>query len=126
MTIAVIIFIIWFVSFAYAKIRIEHIPRAFKKVHSKEKRRKLIAAYSRALFVIKLTKLIETLLKVALIVVPLFVPGGVILSVIILIGYLSIKRSNFRGYNGYKERERRYMTGLDNWIVVANQTILNN
>lgn len=125
LAIAIIAGVIWLILYVYSDFQIEHVPTKFNK-YSVAKRQSSLKKYKFALSFIKLTSWIEKLLKVAVIVILVFVapPVGFFAALAILWFRSSLKKTNYRGYATLQKRNKRQMRELDEWIIIANQTIL--
>lgn len=120
---AIVILIILAVG-AYSQYQIENIPRKFHK-YNREKKMKALKKFKFSVAMIKTGRAIEATLKIALVVIIACVafPVGFFVALGILLFRSSMKDTNYKGYASYKKRDAEYIRYLDDWIVVANQTI---
>ncbi len=63
-------------------------------------------------------------IAMAIIIIIVSGPFGVFIVLGILWFKSSLKDTNYRGYRTHKNAEKRHNKELDDWLIVANQTIL--
>ncbi len=118
--------IVWAMFHSYSEHRLRKIPREFA-AHSPVEKAKDIRSYKRNLWFIKFTRfMFEKVPYIAMAIIIIIVSGP--FGVVIVIAALWFKRSlmdtNYRGYRTQKKAKQQHLKALDEWVVIANQTIL--
>lgn len=122
----IVVLIIWAVFRSYSEHRLRKIPSEFN-AHSLTEKTKDIRSYKRHLGFIKFTKfMFEKAPYIAMAVIVIIVSGpfGVVIVLLALWFKRSLMDTNYRGYRTQKKAKQQHMKALDDWLVVANQTVM--
>jgi len=122
----IVALIVWAAFCAYSVHRLQKIPREFT-AHNPTERTRDIHSYRRRLRFIKFTRfMFEKLPYIALAVIIIIASGP--FGVLVVLAALWFKRSlmdtNYRGYRTHKRAKQQHLQALDDWLIIANQTIL--
>jgi len=123
--VAIVAVVAWAILYGYSNHQLTYVRKQFNR-YDVAKKQKALGRYKFALGFMKFTNFVEWLLKAALIVIIACIapPVGFFVALGILWFRSSLKKTNYQGYNTMRKRKERRMRELDDWIIIANQTIL--
>lgn len=125
--IGIIILLLMLILQERSKSHLTKISKEFY-THDHEQRKRDLASFKSHLVYLKFSKfLLEKVPWIAISIIIIIVAN--VFGLLIILGALLFKRSlkdtNYRGYNNY-QGDKKQMNAFDQWLVVANQTVLNN
>lgn len=122
----IIALIVWAAFRSYSESRLQKIPREFA-AHNNAEKAKNIRSYQRHLRFVKFSRfMFEKAPYIAMAVIVIIVSGpfGVAIVLFALWFKHSLFDTNYKGYRTQKKAKQQHMQALDEWLVIANQTIL--
>jgi hypothetical protein len=117
---------LWVCFQQYSESKLRKIHREFF-THGAAQKAKDIQSYRKHLLFVKLTRFaFEKLPYIAMAVIVIIVSGpfGVLVVLLALRFKRSLFDTNYKGYRTHKNAQKQHMKQLDEWLVIANQTIL--
>lgn len=112
---------------SHSESRLKKIPQEFWE-HNNQQRKQDLKSYQSHLTYVKFSKfLLEKApwIAMAIILIVLFNVLGLIIVLGALLFKKSLKDTNYRGYNKYHTGKEQ-IRAFDEWVVVANQVILDD
>jgi hypothetical protein len=122
----IVALVVWAAFRSHSESRLRKITSEFF-AHDAAQKAKDVQSYKKHLRFIKFTKfMFEKLPYIAMAVIIIIVSGP--FGVVVVLFALWFKRSmvdtNYKGYRTHKNAQKQNMKQLDDWLVIANQTIL--
>lgn len=124
--VGIVAVVIWACFYGYSKMRLRKIPDEFLQ-HSPQDKPKDIKRYVAHLRFVKVTRFMfekVPYIIMGIILVIVSGPFGVLVILLAVWFKSSLKDTNYRGYRSYANAKKEYIRQLDEWVVIANQTIL--
>lgn len=121
-----VVLMVWIVLRSYSGGKLRKIPDEFK-THNQLQRTNDIKSYTRHLRFIKFSGfMLEKLPYIAMAIIIIIVSGpfGVVIVLFALWFKSSMKDTNYKGYRSRVNAKKRYAKKLDEWLIIANQTML--